>query len=395
MTARADYLFAKLGLQLVHHRKCVKAGEAAMGVYAFLVMYSRLEELDGAIPFDVAERCWTGDRRANRQRLAKLVEVGLVEVDGDDVRVVHYAQFNETKSQIEARRAKDRARKGPERSSTLPPQFRAESARIPPDFPISDSVSVSVFDLQRKDPESMAAPEPSPPEPAPAESVARLRVIPPPPPEAPPESPPEPRGGSFGFDASEWAEGVRDVTGERPSLAHRDYGLLEGRGSREAGAAYARFELEDNGGRFGITARRFVNWLVAQRPKPRPKPALAKPPSEPPEPLARVREAFERGIADGTGSPFAWVWTSLDDGALAEVQKKFAVWRTETRPGAKLGEPIRGPDLEAWTEAHAHDFALDVTSRREELRFWSFLGPAGFLRWMNVDRQREEARKHG
>jgi hypothetical protein len=133
MSRREGTLYARLGLQLVHHHRAVMAGEEAMGVYAFLVMYSRLEQLDGFVPRVIAERCWSGDVKSNRRRLETLVSSGLIIERDDGWMVISFAEFNDTKAEIAESRAKVRER--------VTRYRRVTDANVPVYVYISDQIS--------------------------------------------------------------------------------------------------------------------------------------------------------------------------------------------------------------------------------------------------------------
>ncbi len=114
---KRDGLFAKVGLQLVTHQGAMMAGEAAMGLWTFLTLYSRLHELDGFVPQQIAERGWGGGLRANRNLLKRLSSpsVNLVSSSshpllGPGFIVLKYEEFNDTKADVADRRARTNAR---------------------------------------------------------------------------------------------------------------------------------------------------------------------------------------------------------------------------------------------------------------------------------------------
>jgi hypothetical protein len=134
-----------------------------MAVYAFIQLQARAEERDGVFgPKAVVNGCWGMAPRLVRRELDRLVEVGLLErVDGEELRVVAYEDWNEMRDEIRSRREGDRSKKAEKR------------ARVPPGVP--DSASLSLFSDQdlnartREDSGSgeIAAPE-SLPDPSPA-----------------------------------------------------------------------------------------------------------------------------------------------------------------------------------------------------------------------------------
>ena len=83
--------------------------------------------------------------------------------------------------------------------------------------------------------------------------------------------------------------------------------------------------------------------------------------------------AYERGIAAGKGAPFAMPEASR--GALHQALTKHA--RTAA------GRVYRGPELLAWIEHEAGEFARWLTTKPDEIKFYSGYGPKGWLRWLN------------
>lgn len=276
-------LYACLGLQLVHHRRAIAAGEAPMGVYAFLVMYSRLEELDGMVPTDVAERCWTGDRKANKKRLDVLVRVGLLVRHDAKFEILGFEEFNEMRSTIDERRGSDRARKREEREQKRgchaghPPDKSVTPTPCPANVPVSDSDSVSVSDSlpeSEEGTESLAGKlllddvRPI------VAVVARMLA------EAPPEPPSSAvvlGAGTFDTGADSFGEGVASVTGAPPPIAWWERKNLErvartcpaGQSSTAwmfaDGAEYARMRVAE-GKR--VTTRDYCEWVASQRQRP-------------------------------------------------------------------------------------------------------------------------------
>ncbi len=142
-------LFAKMGLQLVHHQAPTLAGEAAMGLYTFCLLYSRLNELDGFIPLKLAERGWSGDVKANRAHLKTLAIPSvalLIEMVhphlGHGFLVCKYEEFNETKMEIAERRTSTKARVRKSRAANVTRYMAVTSSVTNAFVPVSDSLSV-------------------------------------------------------------------------------------------------------------------------------------------------------------------------------------------------------------------------------------------------------------
>lgn len=81
------------------HPKVVRAGNEAVGAFVRMVCYCSQYLTDGAVPAATA-------REITRPKvLERLVEVGLLEVDGDGFRVHGYLERNPSRLQVEAERA--------------------------------------------------------------------------------------------------------------------------------------------------------------------------------------------------------------------------------------------------------------------------------------------------
>lgn len=157
-------IFAKVDVTLPRHHRFLRVPAnlraASMGVWMAALCYSRGQELDGFCPWEELGSF------TSKQVLDWLVKVGLFSLEDRDgehgVIVLKYADHNETKAQIDARRAADRSRKKgrgiqpvpsgilPD-SNGIPTGIRLDSDRIPlgthpvvtVGFPGSDSDSDS------------------------------------------------------------------------------------------------------------------------------------------------------------------------------------------------------------------------------------------------------------
>lgn len=115
MVEKRKQIYARFGVQLVNNRRCFKAERAApgcMGLYAFCVMYARLElpDVDGFIPEEVLLVAWGRPPEERNAQAEALCSVDLLErVDGGYV-VVKHAEHNDTKADVAAARfaAKER-----------------------------------------------------------------------------------------------------------------------------------------------------------------------------------------------------------------------------------------------------------------------------------------------
>lgn len=141
-------LFAKLSLGVEEHRRVLAACErmqssAPFGIYCWSIVTARREETDGEVwraQVRAALGGWDGLACAEH-----LVAVGLWEATADGWRVVRYADHNETRAEIEARRARDRSRKSSDR---IPRGARSDSEGTPLGIPVSDSLSGSGSDSE-------------------------------------------------------------------------------------------------------------------------------------------------------------------------------------------------------------------------------------------------------
>jgi hypothetical protein len=148
---------------------CVRfARSSALGVWTFVLLYTRDHMLDGFCPLTAI------DEFAVDETVEELVRQGLlarVERDGrEGVVIINYAKHNETKAQIERRLELDRARKDPggtgrprRNPDPIPPGVRSDSDRIAPGaqtdsggIPPSESESESETESEVKESPSHA-----------------------------------------------------------------------------------------------------------------------------------------------------------------------------------------------------------------------------------------------
>ena len=99
-------IFAKLDVCFWRHKKFMRAGAAACGYYAAALTYLREDETsDGVLENDVLGQLLGVGPRESRRLCERLVEAGLFTRDDRGYVLVGYAEKNETKEQIDARRA--------------------------------------------------------------------------------------------------------------------------------------------------------------------------------------------------------------------------------------------------------------------------------------------------
>jgi hypothetical protein len=255
-------IFAKVDVSVPRHHRFLRIPKdngvraAAIGVWMTSLCYTRAEELDGFVPFEAIESI------ATETAITWLVSVGLLaraEHDGiHGFEVLKYAKHNETKAEIEERRAKDRNRKG----RNFRPGPPGDSGGNPPapvgGFPDSDSDSDSEISEGERERESG---------PTVGASESRIR----------PAIVNSTADGSFGLAVSAWADGIGKATGARfvpPRGGSAELGkLIDAMGAhappaedrvewaRRTGEAYGRARKGDR-----LHAHGFLDWLNSGRP---------------------------------------------------------------------------------------------------------------------------------
>lgn len=102
-------IFAKVDVELRDHDKAHRAGRA-MATWTWALLWTRSKERDGFVAASALRGAWVGERQALRD-MGSLVEADLVTVVDGGWLVVGYAEKNETRNQIDERRADGRERK--------------------------------------------------------------------------------------------------------------------------------------------------------------------------------------------------------------------------------------------------------------------------------------------
>lgn len=113
MSEKRKEIYARFGVQLTRNRRAFsveRKAPGAMGLYAFCVMYSRDELLDGFVPEEVALSAWGRPAEERGPQLDALVSVDLLERVEDGFRVVKYAEHNDTVAEVQVAREETRLR---------------------------------------------------------------------------------------------------------------------------------------------------------------------------------------------------------------------------------------------------------------------------------------------
>lgn len=102
-------IFAKLDVELRDHEKAQRAG-TAMGTWTWALLWTRAKERDGFVAAEALRGAWAGEKQAAKD-MAALVSCGLASVAEGGWMLFGYAEKNETRDQIDQRRAEGRERK--------------------------------------------------------------------------------------------------------------------------------------------------------------------------------------------------------------------------------------------------------------------------------------------
>lgn len=101
--------------------------------------------------------------------------------------------------------------------------------------------------------------------------------------------------------------------------------------------------------------------------------AAPEPPTEASPREQDYQRAYERGVAEGKGSPYA----------MPENQRAALHQAILAHAKDREGKARRGEDLLRWITSQARQFAAFVQKKPDELKFWSGYGPRGWLKWLN------------
>jgi hypothetical protein len=103
-------IFAKLDVCMPTHPKFIDAGPAAVGYWAAALAYVRGHDLDGMLPDTALGVLLAVGTAEGRELSDRLVSVGLFQRVRGGYLIFNYASKNETKAQVETRRAATRER---------------------------------------------------------------------------------------------------------------------------------------------------------------------------------------------------------------------------------------------------------------------------------------------
>lgn len=95
--------------------------------------------------------------------------------------------------------------------------------------------------------------------------------------------------------------------------------------------------------------------------------------------LDRIRCAYDAGISDGSGQPFA-------SKILNVPPHKDPLFVLTKAHGKADGKQLTGPELDAWVRKTAAEFRRAIPD--EDGRFYSHFNPDGCLSWLNAGRAR-------
>lgn len=104
-------IYARVDVNFGDHPKALEAGPVARDLWTWGLLYCRKHELDGVLPVSaVVSSTWGAGGNANRKVADRLVSVGLWKACEGGWRILHYAEKNETRREIDERRAASRER---------------------------------------------------------------------------------------------------------------------------------------------------------------------------------------------------------------------------------------------------------------------------------------------
>jgi hypothetical protein len=111
-------IYAKVDVELRDHPRAQQAGEA-MATWLWALLYTRRHELDGFVPDSALRGAWVSEEVA-RAHARVLADCGLFSPADGGWHIVRYAEKNESRADIEARREFERKRKQDQRKRRSP-----------------------------------------------------------------------------------------------------------------------------------------------------------------------------------------------------------------------------------------------------------------------------------
>lgn len=126
--------WACVGVELEENERADAAGPA-MATWTWGLLYSRKRALDGFVPAAALKRSWVGEKQA-RKDAATLVRVGLFAAAthpelGDGWQLLRYAEWNDTREELEQRRASWAGKKRSQRH--IPPTEALTNPEMSPE----------------------------------------------------------------------------------------------------------------------------------------------------------------------------------------------------------------------------------------------------------------------
>lgn len=102
-------IFAKVDVELRDHERAHRAGPA-MATWTWALLWTRAKERNGFVASEALRGAWVGEKTAARD-MARLVACGLVAPVDGGWQILHYEEKNDTREDVEARKATQRERK--------------------------------------------------------------------------------------------------------------------------------------------------------------------------------------------------------------------------------------------------------------------------------------------
>ncbi len=121
-------IYAKFDVDILDHAKLLDAGAVGRDLWSWGVLYCQKHQTDGALPMAaVLATPWGAGGKGNVRVAAKLVSVGLWERTDKGWAVCRYAKKNQTRSEIDQKKAEARDRMASVRANRKRTQERTSS----------------------------------------------------------------------------------------------------------------------------------------------------------------------------------------------------------------------------------------------------------------------------